>query len=160
MTNLSIIGYVYWDECPFPILKFPNLKHLNISGNFDCNSANFHSLIKKVLMQLPNLKKLILADNCLEELHNDFFDSSVNLIHLNLSENQLVVKSGQFKHLSNLKCLDLSKNRMTKLEDGVFLGLKNLEELDLRGNDLDEMSLCQLDELKSLKKLKFDKKSV
>ncbi|XP_067674942.1 toll-like receptor 4 [Haliotis asinina] len=61
----------------------------------------------------------------------------VSTTSLNLSKNNIVVLNFPvYPSLDNLKCLDLSSNRLSKLDSGTFRGTRNLQELYLNDNRL------------------------
>ena len=66
------------------------------------------------------------------------------------------LQSGDFRGLSDLFSLDLSKNSLSSLPDNVFEGLDSLEILTLTNNDLDALRRGMFGGLGSLERLTLD----
>ncbi|XP_076233015.1 uncharacterized protein LOC143178333 [Calliopsis andreniformis] len=131
------------------------LRVLNLSGN-----PMFAADLTVVLRHLPKLHKLSLS-NCslrrlpnafhvfehLEELdisHNPLSDAFVSLLnplesleYLDMSYCNLgYVGNNTFAHMTSLKKLILSGNKLHTLEEGLFANLMRLESLELNNCDL------------------------
>lgn len=79
---------------------------------------------------------------------------SIELYHLDLSKNNInFISNGIFKNLTNLKRLDLSANKINNLNEGSFDGLENLERLDLSKNEISSIDPLAFRPLTGLKKL-------
>ncbi|XP_057333218.1 adhesion G protein-coupled receptor A3 [Microplitis mediator] len=79
---------------------------------------------------------------------------SIELYHLDLSKNNInFISNGIFKNLTNLKRLDLSANKIINLNEGSFDGLENLERLDLSKNEISSIDPLAFRPLTGLKKL-------
>lgn len=78
------------------------------------------------------------CSNCgLHSLHADTFKRMPALLKLNLSKNRLSrLPDGLLRNLFALKVLDLSDNIISKLEDNMFKGANGLMKLSLAGNPL------------------------
>ncbi len=81
-----------------------------------------------------SLEWLDISDNSVEELGNFYKLNNFALSTLLVSHNSLTLISADSLPLPNLKMLDLSSNRVSKVEDGSFLSLRHLDRVDLRGN--------------------------
>ncbi|XP_011304096.1 probable G-protein coupled receptor 125 [Fopius arisanus] len=78
----------------------------------------------------------------------------IDLYYLDLSKNRIyVIEQGIFQNLTNLKRLDLSMNKVTTLNDGCFTGLDSLERLDLSKNQIASIDSSVFRHLSNLKKL-------
>ena len=71
---------------------------------------------------------------------------------LDLSGNKIskILADGSFQNLPNLRTLDLSNNRIGKIETGSFDGATNLHSLDLKQNELSHIEKGVFDPLKNL----------
>ena len=97
---------------------------------------------------------LYLGNSGIVRLQPVDFRGLSNLGQLNLARNDLdELPDGVFDDLSSLTVLDLTGNGLDELPDGVFGGLSNLTVLDLTGNGLDELPDGVFDDLSSLKVL-------
>ncbi|KAJ8686264.1 hypothetical protein QAD02_022058 [Eretmocerus hayati] len=87
----------------------------------------------------------------------DFSEVSIEMIHLDLSDNDLsMIKVDTFKNFSNLKRLNLSANKIRLLDEEVFEGLINLERLDLSNNLISTINSHVFRRVPNLKKLKLN----
>ncbi|XP_076239113.1 uncharacterized protein LOC143182166 [Calliopsis andreniformis] len=89
-----------------------SLRKLDLSGN------SIHKLMNRLLRAQPRLEELRLADNLLGDSLNPIFSSN------------------EFHGMKELKLLDLSRNGLRSIEEGIFKGCENLEQLYLDGNKL------------------------
>lgn len=73
---------------------------------------------------LPALQTLDLSQNLFEEVHPHFFSTSnAHLSEIDLSRNRVSrINDGTFGLITNLALLDLSHNSIMKLEDNVLVG--------------------------------------
>ena len=107
-----------------------NLIKLNVSRN---SIKNLH---RDCFKGLEKLAILDLSDNLIEEINDKlYFKHLRNLKELNLSKNNIyLIETGAFDHVENLKRLVLSGNQLMKIPDDAMHSLKNLVELDLNNN--------------------------
>ncbi|CAG2205667.1 unnamed protein product [Mytilus edulis] len=62
-------------------------------------------------------------------------DLPSDTVYLNLQHNLIIrIPNNTFKHMTNLKVLDLSFNKLQSMNDQSFSGLRNLMKLDLNNN--------------------------
>nr|XP_012231796.1 PREDICTED: leucine-rich repeat-containing G-protein coupled receptor 4-like [Linepithema humile] len=98
-----------------------NLRKLDLSGN------SIHRLMDRVLQQVQSeLRVLRLADNLLGDSLNPIFSSN------------------EFHGMQELEILDLSRNGLRSIEEGILKGCTNLEELYLDGNNLTAVPTASL----------------
>lgn len=65
-------------------------------------------------------------------------DLPSDTVYLNLQHNLIIrIPNNTFKHMTNLKVLDLSFNKLQSMNDQSFSGLGNLMKLDLNNNRFD-----------------------
>ncbi|KAL0274505.1 UNVERIFIED_CONTAM: hypothetical protein PYX00_002607 [Menopon gallinae] len=138
--------------------------------------SNIFSRIRH-LANLRNVTKLILSNNNLTELPNDFLRGFTDLTWLDLKENNLKLPNGFFEsvprlqvlelggngltqidppllsHLNELHLLNLWKNRLRKITRDVFSGLSSLEKLDISTNSIEFLPNDVFHDLKNLQQL-------
>ncbi|XP_008207525.2 adhesion G protein-coupled receptor A3 isoform X1 [Nasonia vitripennis] len=105
--------------------------------------------------------RVVCKDN-LEDVNDvDFNQVSIEMIHLDLSKNDIsIIRVDTFKNLSNLKRLNLSANKITLLDEGVFNGLANLERLDLSKNLISSIDSHAFKRLSMLKRLNLSNNAI
>ncbi|NXG42106.1 TLR5 protein, partial [Psilopogon haemacephalus] len=100
---------------------------------------------KEAFRNLPNLRVLDLGFNNILQLDLDAFVGLSSLTELRLFHNQLgnsILEEHYFQGLSSLEKLDLSGNRITKLNPHpLFYNLTVLKSVDLKFNNV--ANLCQ-----------------
>lgn len=127
---------------PFEIIKFSNLKSLDLSNN---NLSH----INDFLLQLPELEKLYLHNNSIMDdgLPKDL-STLRKLRELNLSGNHLTRVPTQVYGMSGLRFLYLGSNRISEVLPDIR-SLQSLQVLHLGGNLLETVP----DELGELQQL-------
>ncbi|XP_020291799.1 protein artichoke-like isoform X2 [Pseudomyrmex gracilis] len=106
-----------------------NLRKLDLSGN------SIYRLMDRVLQEQSELRELRLADNLLGDSLNPIFSSN------------------EFHNMEELEVLDLSRNGLRSLEEGIFKGCTSLQELYLDGNNLTAVPTASLKGLRAIKLL-------
>ncbi|XP_054003732.1 protein artichoke [Hylaeus anthracinus] len=106
-----------------------NLRKLDLSGN------SIYKLMNRLLAAQPKLEELRLADNLLGDSLNPIFSSN------------------EFHGMRELRLLDLSRNGLRSIEEGIFKGCESLEQLYLDGNDLTAVPTASLKGPKSIRVL-------
>ncbi|MGB1241037.1 MAG: leucine-rich repeat domain-containing protein [Chitinophagales bacterium] len=128
----KIITSIQLKEIDFDIVKkwitsiyewYHNFSHINIIHNVPPKN-NSISVLDKRILNLSNLRVLILANNHIKEIP-PFFSQFKQLEVLNLSNNELNEIPSFIVNLTSLVLLDLSSNLLTK----GFLYIKNLKKL-------------------------------
>jgi len=97
-----------------------NLKRLDLSSN------SIYRLMDRLLQMQNELRELRLADNLLGDNLNPIFSSN------------------EFHDMKELRILDLSRNGIRSIEEGILKGCVNLEELYLDGNNLTTVPTASL----------------
>lgn len=113
-----------------------NLKKLDLSGN------SIHRLMDRLLRVQTRLEELRLADNLLGDNLNPIFSSN------------------EFHGMKQLKLLDLSRNGLRSLEEGIFKGCESLEQLYLDGNNLTTVPTMSLKGLGSIRVLSLSDNNI
>ncbi|MCF6777746.1 leucine-rich repeat domain-containing protein [Thiotrichales bacterium 19X7-9] len=158
-----IIANNYLIEIPDDIKKLNNLEKLYLSNNKIQNLPNgLTSLVQLKTLKVENNKLQRLPTNAgqlssLKELHlskNKFTELSkeicslTNLNFLSMNDNQIVSLHDDIQNLSKLKILQMSRNRLTYC--GQIANLQTLEKLSLESNQLENLSIDNLSNLKWL----------
>lgn len=125
------------------------LKHLN---TLRMNNMKFETFKSGWAYSIQNISYLSLASNNLKSLGPDLLKSSLNLISLDLSNNQLSDLNELTKAIQpvkkNLKELRLNANLIENLID--FTEMDNLELLDLSQNKIEQISETTFGSLRHL----------
>ncbi|XP_034988087.1 vasorin [Zootoca vivipara] len=104
--------------------------------NLDLSSNQLREVTNESFHGLRLLERLYLERNHLQHIHPAAFDSLENLLELKLQHNQL--RTLPPLQLPALLLLDVSRNKVTALEPGVFR-VPNLESLKIAGLGLGEV---------------------
>ncbi|XP_031635553.1 protein artichoke-like [Contarinia nasturtii] len=113
-----------------------HLRYVNISGNQLQNTAKFLEKLGS------SVEKLDLSSNYIGKLTQHLLEKFNNLQHLVLCHTDLTnFGFSSFYHQRRLRVLDISYNRLGKVDFTVFLrNFKELSELNLEGNNLTEIN--------------------
>ncbi|XP_076662185.1 toll-like receptor Tollo [Halictus rubicundus] len=112
------------------------LRSLNVSSN------RLVALPPELFAKTNELRELILSNNSLAVLAPGLLDNLVELQYLDFSNNQLTnrwVNRYTFLRLVRLVILDLSFNRLTRIDGLVFNGLYSLQILKLENNEIETL---------------------
>ncbi|MEG4320267.1 MULTISPECIES: COR domain-containing protein [unclassified Microcoleus] len=135
-TELDLAG-LELEELPPEIGKCTQLETL-VLGKFDEKKGksigNKLTEFPDVVLQLTNLKRLLIADNQITVIP-DAIGQLSNLRELNLSDNHISVIPDAIGQLSNLTRLDLNSNQITVIPEDLGQ-LSNLSELSLSSNQI------------------------
>ena len=114
----------------------PFLEELNLSNN------ELSTLPLTLFNKTRLIRKLLLQNNSLTALPSSRFKGLINLTHLNLSRNTIFLYRNDLftPDLKNLEILDLSHNRLSKLEASTFDNLTSLHVLNLENNQIRTIS--------------------
>ena len=131
------------NEIPDGIKDFQSLEELNLRGNR-------LELFNKGILQLKNLKKLIISSNSISQLPD--LSSLSNLEYLDCSSNRLLEIPESVFSLSKLKTLDFGGNHNIKSISHKIHQLQHLESVNIYGNDIEVLpqEFSQLKNLLSL----------
>lgn len=133
---------------------FKNLKNLEELYLRNCQLEKYLDLAgKESFCDLCSLNILDLSFNQIKTFDSEIFSFTSKLSVLNLANNMLSLQSDSFRHLRNLKCLNLNENMIKYLSDGLFNGLENLEILRLSRNLISQIEAKTFEGLANLKKL-------
>ncbi|XP_028831418.1 carboxypeptidase N subunit 2-like [Denticeps clupeoides] len=106
----------------------PSLRELDLQGN---------QLVQLALGTLPELTRLVLAQNRLLDLPEDLLKNLTALEHVDLSENRLrSLPGGLFSGLSRILSVHLNLNNLSSLDADLFRDQESLERLYLSENRL------------------------
>ena len=118
--NLYINGTLLFDNCHHNILS--NLRLLSLKGNNLTSLPNLSGIF-------PNLRKLVLTDNKLNQISTISLPD--NLIILELKDNLFHTIPLAINKLSALTELHISGNNITAVNDNDLKGLRNLTAIHL-----------------------------
>jgi Leucine-rich repeat (LRR) protein len=111
-----------------------NLKYLDLSNN------QISELPSKLFESLFSLENLDLGENEITNIPMGLFDNLISLTFLNLKDNKIEFQEDSdpntFKGLRKLTNLDLGKNQISILPEGIFKHLVSLEELGIEKNHI------------------------
>ncbi|MFD2522748.1 leucine-rich repeat domain-containing protein [Emticicia soli] len=155
------------EKFPMVVFKFKNLEKLDLSDNYI-------EKIPKSVSKIKNLKFLSISNNPIDnnklkfKKNNHIKDlnvqyTGIQYIPRSIARNRSLevlflgnnrykkFRKRDFKHMDNLKALNLYNARLSELPLNVTK-LKNLEELDLYYNDLKQLpnEICTMPKLKTL----------
>jgi Leucine-rich repeat (LRR) protein len=113
--------------------KCKNLKHIFISN------TNLTIIERLAFENLTNLTDLTIVDNNLRKL-NGSVRNLPSLESINLSRNKIEkIEADMFLNTNNLKNIFMDKNRISVIERGAFDGLKKINRLSLNFNQFTEL---------------------
>ena len=141
-------------------LKASTLKNLVNLEKLDLSSNSIQELDSNIFLCNKKLIKLRLNNNKITKLNEDFFRGLSRLTHLYLAKNQLTsLPEGLFENC--LKVVDLSSNKLIKLETSTFQTWVKLEELDLSDNNIERADYSNVFAFnKNLRKLNINEISL
>lgn len=115
---------------------FKGAERLQVLNIFRNDISEVHEL---AFRGLGYLDRLVLSSNEIRRLKPGVLAPLANLTELDLKKNRLETVGLQLQALHNLEVIDLSYNKIRKLEVATFKGLSNLHIADLSFNRLDEI---------------------
>lgn len=109
------------------------LQVLDLSNNV-ISEIRGHEMMRA---RQQNLHKLYLRNSTIESLHRDAFRNLTILIELDLSSNKLKrLDPGLFDDLKKLRVIMLNHNQIERIENNLFQNLKFLMKVELRSNQI------------------------
>ena len=129
---------------------------LNLAGN------GIIHLAAGPFRKCANLRVLYLTGNAIRRIASELFMGLGRLQRLFLNENELkFIESNLFyRYLSSLDTLDLSNNKITKLDPNAVTDLRNLVSLHLSGNKLTSIETIQFLGLEKLRDLNLNRNEI
>lgn len=104
-----------------------------------------------------DLVYLELRNNAIAALPDGTFSSSGKLVYLDLSYNNLSqLGAGLFRSAEQLVKLCLGNNRLAEVDEAAFASLEQLQVLELNHNRLQRLSVAALSALPNLRALRLD----
>ena len=161
LRNLSVVTHSP-PSAPALLSLAPNtLAPLSRLVTLDLSSNSLWSLPERELCHLPDLQYLNVSRNQLQDLADlglpSSPDCSLSLASLDLSHNKLrKVNSGSLETARHLKALFLQHNQISQVHDGALRGLANLKSLDLSGNEIVALPATLFEDTPELQQLKLD----
>ncbi|NP_001166500.1 toll-like receptor 3 isoform X1 [Cavia porcellus] len=162
-NNLNVIGndsFVWLPHLKYLFLEYNNIAHLSSRSFYGLSNVRYLNLKRSFTKQSISLASLPKIDDlsfqwlkCLEYLNMDdnnipgiksgMFTGLINLKYLGLSNtftNLQTLTNETFLSLAHspLRVLNLTRNKISKLESGAFSCLGDLEVLDLGLNEIEQ----------------------
>ncbi|KAF7994465.1 hypothetical protein HCN44_003937 [Aphidius gifuensis] len=139
--------------CNFTSTKYNRQKcHDHLSKVIAPEETNSNELAGSLYTEIRDSNKLKLSSKELTEFNSTTFENQNNISAIFLSRNRLTfLENNSFViYKQTLKYLDLSSNKLARLESDVFNGLLNLKYLDISNNELKSLPDKTFIDLKSL----------
>lgn len=128
------------------------LRDLDLSNNY---LSDFPGVA--MIRHSSTLTHLDLSSNRIRLLDNEYISKLSTLLVLNVSRNEITnLAPGTFIGMRRLRHLDISVNSMRAVEDDAFEGLESLEELILTDNNILLVPASALGRLPKLRSLQLD----
>jgi len=121
-----------------------NLKELIITNN------ELKNVTYKMLKGLTNLTDLFIDSNEIESIDADAFRDLTKLTKLYMYKNNITDVASIFQDLKQLEILNLSSNKLEKINEKTFKGCTELQEIDLENNQIYAMEFKDLTKLTKL----------
>lgn len=104
-----------------------------------------------------NLHKLYIKNSTIESLHRDAFRNLTILIELDLSTNKLKrLDPGLFDDLKKLRVIMLNHNQIERIENNLFQNLKFLTKVELRDNLIHRIAQHSFTNVPALSQIELD----
>ncbi|XP_053698390.1 leucine-rich repeat-containing protein 24 [Sabethes cyaneus] len=129
------------------------LQVLDLSHNY------IGEIRSRELMQahLQNLHKLYIKNSTIESLHRDAFRNLTILIELDLSMNKLKrLDPGLFDDLKKIRAIMLNDNQIERIENNLFQNLKFLTKIELQSNRIYRIALHSFTNVPALSQIELD----
>ncbi|KAI8515305.1 hypothetical protein Bbelb_061180 [Branchiostoma belcheri] len=147
LTNLDLSNSFIKNMEEGAFMGLNNLRSLKVNNN------NMTTLRGSIFQGLYLLKSLNLKTNKLVDIFPEVFQGLYNLEHLYVSENLVNVSTRPFRHLGNLRYLEIKENSLKTLQGYSFQDLRGLYSLDVRANGLQNLEDYAFFGLNSLRNL-------
>lgn len=125
-----------------------DIQNLILTGNnlYEIEQYAFQSV------GLSNLKKLVLRDCKLQEIHKGGFSGLNIMIQLDLTNNEIkYLHPDTFKDLNKIRWIQLTNNLLTRLDDGLFNHLLYLQKLYLNDNRIVQIGVNTFQDVPTLR---------
>lgn len=119
----------------------------------DLSVNRLNNLPPELFTEAKNINELYLNNNSINVLAPGIFTELTQLLVLDLSHNELTsewINTATFKGLKRLVLLDISYNKILKLEQNIFKDLTNLQILRIQDNYIETIIENTFSELKNL----------
>lgn len=143
-----------------------NILHNQPIVSISQRNCGYQSLPEDLINSGLNLRKLDLSNNLIYRLMDHVLQLQNELHELQLANNLLgdslnpIFSSNEFHDMKKLKILDLSRNGLRNIEEGILKGCTNLEELYLDGNNLTAVPTVSLKGPRAIKVLSLAQNNI
>lgn len=134
--------------------------------SFSQKNVGYKSLPEDLVGAGLPLEKLDLSENSINKLMDRVLQSQNRLKELRLADNLLgdnlnpIFSSNEFHEMTELRVLDLGKNGLRSIEEGIFKGCGKLEELFLDDNNLTSVPAASLKGPQAIKLLSLSRNNI
>lgn len=131
------------DRMKMPLGKFLGFILMGKENLTSLKIENYHltSLEANCFENAPNLERLDISRNSIQQISEDSFSGLKNLTYLNLNENLLQsLGDNLFRQLPSLTELYISRNKLVSIGDKDFGGLTNIGKIVLQANQISTIS--------------------
>ena len=159
LRNLSLVTHSHPSA---PLYLAPStLAPLSRLFTLDLSSNSLLSLPESELCQLPDLQYVNISSNQLQDLADLGLSSSTNcsllLRSIDLSHNRVKrLNSDSLESALHLEALFLQHNQISQVHDGALRGLVSLKSLDLSSNQIATLPAALFEDTPQLEQLKLD----
>ncbi|XP_072745810.1 uncharacterized protein [Anoplolepis gracilipes] len=143
-----------------------NILHDQPIVSLSQRNCGYQTLPEDLINSGLNLRKLDLSNNMISRLMDRVLQSQNELHELRLADNLLgdslnpIFSSNEFHNMKKLKILDLSRNGLRSIEEGILKGCTNLEELNFEGNNLTAVPTASLKGPRAIKVLSLAQNNI
>ncbi|XP_012268471.2 chaoptin isoform X2 [Athalia rosae] len=134
--------------------------------SFSQKNVGYKKLPEDLIAAGLPLEMLDLSGNSIQRLMDRLLNSQNRLEELRLAENLLgdnlnpIFSSNEFHEMAELRVLDLAKNGLRSIEEGIFKGCQKLEELYLDDNNLTHVPAASLKGPQGIKLLSLSRNNI
>lgn len=141
-SGLGKLTHLYLNDNKMNFIADRALEGLISLAAIDLHNNLLSSLPPELFNEARNVQEIHLQNNTINVLAPDIFSELSQLLLLDLSHNLLTadwINGGTFKRLKRLVYLDISYNRIAKIEPTMFKDLHNLEILKMQDNQIEHI---------------------
>ena len=147
------------DICPEWEIKSQNEDNVNYEVHLKANeNSNEIASLSDYEFDMPTIRVFALTNTKIESLPKDMFAQLKNLLELDLSFNRLKkIEQGTFNYMASLRELKLGNNQLEAIPHGLFAFMEELQVLSLENNKLAKIDSTNFTSFKKLIELYLNK---